>query len=150
MKNIITAGLLLIASTAFSGDFSVKPGLDLASFGGVLVHDFAADATISALNWDGAHFQYKGDDFAEAGLFAGKRDVDNGIIVGPSLGSPGATLGETASFLMDRGLSWKILPIMKDYGQYAKAYLNLGWDFAHPNQMHGKPSVIGLGVQIKK
>lgn len=150
MKGLLTLLLLWATTPVIAADFSVKPGLDLASFGGVVVHDFAANATISALNWDALHLQYKSDDVAEAGLFAGKRDTDNGVIVGPSFGSPSATLSETATFLMDRGLTWKILPVMKDYGQYAKAYLNLGWDLAHPREMHGRPGVIGLGVQIKR
>lgn len=141
---------LLLAASAAAADFSVKPGLDARSLGGIVVHDFKTEGTISGLQWDALHILYKGDiEVAELGAFGARRDGDRHILVGPSFGTPGGDLAGVACWLQDHDVDWAWLKVASGYGRYVHAYVNIGWDFSMAAKMKLSPDLVGLGGVLK-
>lgn len=135
-------------SQAHASAFSSKLGLNADSFGGIFVHDFQKSATLTGLQWDASHIFYKEKEVAEVGFFGGKRDVDAHLIVGPSFGTPGGSLGSIFNNAKQY-VDWPFLDTLQDMGQYVHAYFNIGWDLSKPKSMKATPDLIGLGGVLK-
>lgn len=136
------------AIRTYASDWSLKLGLDAGSFGGLVVHDFMTKASLSGLEWDGEHIQYKGNEAAEIGVFAAERDFDKHFLIGPSFGVPGTDLGVIAQNA-ETYFDWGWLPSVADYGKYVHAYFNIGWDFSRANLLKARPDLVGLGGVLK-
>lgn len=140
--------LLVLAVSAQASPWSGRLGLDRGSIGGIEVHDFAKEATVTGIEWDVEHINYSGTEVAEAGIYVGKRDVDAHFIVGPSLGTP---MGSVATFAKNVHMfvDWPFLTAVEDYGKYVHAYFNIGWDVVAIDKAHAQPDLIGFGGVLK-
>lgn len=148
MKNLFVIAFLALAASAQASPWSGKLGLDYASFGAIIVHDFKTQSTASGAQWDMLHVLYNGKETAEVGAFVVQRDVDRHPILGPSLGAPGGGIGaiaQNAQGLFD----WAFLPVLADYGKYVHTYVNVGWDFSNIRALHVNPDLLGLGGVVK-
>lgn len=143
-----TIVMICFCSMAQASPWSGRLGLDASSVGGLIVHDFRTESTVSGIEWDVEHILYANSEIAEAGLNGVYRDTDGHFLAGPSFGVPGTTVGALAA---DVSLfsNWPILKTIADYGQYIHAYFNIGYDLSRPNALKLRPDLYGLGGVLK-